>query len=184
MHRFHRYARTTLAALLLAAAFTSAALASDAAAPDDWAPFRRFVGEWQGVANGFGGTSDVTHEWSFVMDGHFLRLRTRSVVHAENGDGEVHEDVAYLSRDTDHDTFVFRQFLSEGYVNTYEVRIDPDRPDAYLFAWRESESAGGMRAQLRFDFTPDGGYDAALDLAFSAEGEFRPCQEMEMRKVR
>lgn len=184
MNRSHRYARLTLSALLLAALSTFPALAADAGAPDEWAPFRRLVGEWQGVANGFGGTSDVTHEWSFVMGGHFLRLRTRSVVRAENGDGEVHEDVAYLSRDTDHDAFVFRQFLSEGYVNTYEVRIDPDDPDAYLFAWRESESAGGMRAQLRFRFTPDGGYDAALDLASSAEGEFRPCQEMAMRKVR
>jgi hypothetical protein len=184
MRRLQRHGCTVAATLILSAMATTGALASDAGGKDDWAAFRPFVGQWEGVANGLGGTSDVTHEWSFVIDGHFLRLRTRSVVRGEDGPLDVHEDVAYLSHDTDHDVFVFRQFLSEGYVNTYEVRIDPGDPGAYTFAYREGESAGGMRAQLRFRFAPDGGYDAALDLAASAEGEFHPCQEMEMHRVR
>jgi len=169
--------------VLLPLLWSGAAVASEPAAGEVWAPFRPFPGTWEGVAHGFGAVSDVTHEWSFVLGGRFLRLRTRSVVRGEDGPGEVHEDVAYLSHDTDRDAFVFRQFLSEGYVNTYDVRTDPDDPGAFLFAYRDGESAGGMRAQLRFRFTSDDAYDAALDLA-SAEGEFRPCQEMEMHRAR
>jgi len=123
----------------------------------------------------------VTHDWSFVIDGHFLELRTRSLALP---DSALHEDVAYLSLDTDRDAFVFRQFLSEGFVNTYDVRVEAGDPGKVLFAYRECESAGGMRAQLRLSFVSEDEYVMTLDLATDPEGEFRPCQEMRMRRVR
>lgn len=158
--------------------------ASDTDTEDPWRAFRPLLGRWEGVGTGFGSVSDVTHEWSFAIDGKFLQLRTRSVTRADDGQGEVHEDIAFLSHDTDHDTFVFRQFLSEGFVNTYDVKIDPADGAVLLFAFRECESAGGMRAQLRLTFASAEEYAMALDLASSPDGEFRPCQDMKMRKVR
>jgi len=48
-----------------------------------------------------GVVSDVTNDWAFVVDGKFLRLKTRSVPRDMESSAEVHEDVGYLSVDTD-----------------------------------------------------------------------------------
>lgn len=68
-------------------------------------------------------------------------------------------------------------------MNTYDVRFDPVNNEVLLFAHRECESAGGMRAQLTLSFVSDQEYVMTLDLASSPDGDFRPCQEMRMRKV-
>ena len=85
-------------------------------------------------------------------------------------------------RDADTGVFVFRQFLSEGFVNTYEVSIVGEDPLAFLFAHRETESGGGMRAQLRLTFIADDEYDMVLDLASPGE-DFVACQQMHLKKV-
>ena len=149
---------------------------------DPWAPLRPLVGSWTGVGSGFGSTSDVRHDWSFVLDDRFLELRTRSVVRKESGPGEAHEDFGVISRNTDTGSFVFRQFLSEGYVNTYDIVIDPETPRSILFAHREAESAGDVRAQLRLRFVSGDEYEMALDLAFPGK-DFAACQEMIMGRA-
>jgi len=127
--------------------------------------------------------SDVSHRWEFVIGEHFLRLRTRSVSRAADGTEEVHEDVGYVSYDADRERFVFRQFLSEGYVNTYDVNVLGDDPPAIDFAYRDAESAGGMRAQMRLVFTSPNEYEMVLDLAASGQ-PFVACQTMTMNRVR
>ncbi|MEZ5066872.1 MAG: hypothetical protein R3B81_19330 [bacterium] len=124
----------------------------------------------------------MTHDWAFVIDGNFLELRTRSTVRTDTGGGEVHEDVAYVSHDRDHDAFVCRQFLSEGYVNTYDIRLPPDPGGEILFAHRDSEGSGGVRAQIRLRFVSRDEYVMALDLAFTPDAEFKACQEMRMHR--
>jgi hypothetical protein len=93
---------------------------------DIWNPLKPLVGKWRGEGSGFGDVSDVTHEWKFVLRGKFLRLRTKSITRTKDKAGEFHEDTGFLSRDTDHDKFVFRQFLSEGFVNTFEVILESE----------------------------------------------------------
>jgi hypothetical protein len=114
---------------------------------DVWESFRPLVGTWKGEGSGFDAISDVTHEWEFAIQEQFLRLRTKSITQKEEGAGDIHEDVAYLSRDRDRNAFVFRQFLSEGYVNTFNVTVDNAERSTIIFSHRESESAGGMRVQ-------------------------------------
>jgi hypothetical protein len=149
-----------------------------------WVAFKPLVGRWVGEGVGFGASSSVEHEWAFVVQGNFLELRTRSRQRAEaDAPGEVHEDMGLLSRDTDRGTFVFRQFLSEGFVNTYDVIVQPDSRPHVLFRHRESESSGGMRAQMRLTFNGADEYEMTLDLAMPGN-EFKPCQRMLMRRVR
>jgi hypothetical protein len=143
--------------------------------------FRPLLGTWQGEGTGFGSVSDVTHEWEFAVGGQFLRLRTRSVQRPEYGSGEAHEDVGYLSHDADEDGFVFRQFLSEGFVNTFDVKTEAD--GTVVFEHRDSESSGGMRVRMHIRFTAEDAYDAVLDLA-SPGKEFVSCQEMHMKRTK
>ena len=151
--------------------------------PGPWLPFRSLVGEWEGGGEGFGATSVVSHRWDFVINDSFLRLRTRSVSTAADGAQEVHEDVGYLSFDADNQRFVFRQFLSEGYVNTYNVTLDGNQQEIMEFAYRDAESAGGMRARLHIVFFGSDEYEMVLDLANPGEN-FVACQTMRMKKVK
>lgn len=74
-----------VAALLVAVA---AAVLPARGSDDPWQELRPLLGTWEGTGSGFGGTSAVSHEWQFVLDGKFLRLRTRSVATGEDGSEE------------------------------------------------------------------------------------------------
>lgn len=143
---------------------------------DPWAIVKPLEGIWEGTGEGFGRQSTVTHTWEFIFEGTFLRLTTES----RDSGGGVHRDVGYLSRDTDNGTFVFRQFNSEGFVNTYEVLASPDG-SRMNFAHRECESAGGMKARMLLAMFGKDKYEMTLELA-SGSMEFSPCQRMTMRR--
>jgi hypothetical protein len=168
--------------LLALAAFLCATTASAQDDTDAWQDFRPLTGLWRGEGEGFGNVSDVTHAWEFAVQGQYLRLETRSVTRQESGTGEVHEDVGYLSHDTDRASFVFRQFLSEGFVNTFDVSVKEEGGTVILFGDRESESAGGMRVRMRLEFLSDTEYEMVLDLAMP-DGDFATCQRMRMKKA-
>lgn len=172
------------AGIVLALCFLSIPLAgAPALAEDDaWQDLRPLAGDWKGEGSGFGVTSDVTHKWEFVLDEKFLRLRTRSTPREEEKSSEEHEDVGYLSHDSDRGLFVFRQFLSEGYVNTFDVIAEQGDSLRILFEYREAESAGGMKARMYVIFLSDTEYEMTLELAAPGK-EFAPCQHMRMKRV-
>ncbi len=180
--------KTILIGWLVSAAMLASAFSVGSSEPseeDVWQPYRLLAGGWKGEGSGFGIVSDVTHEWEFVMGGEFLRLKTRSVPRDMESSAEVHEvheDVGYLSLDTDRDAFVFRQFLSEGFVNTFDVTADTDGFVKIVFEYRESESAGGMRARMLLEFVSQTEYEMVLELAGTGK-DFAPCQNMHMRKI-
>jgi hypothetical protein len=149
---------------------------------DVWEEFRPLVGKWSGEGSGFGSVSEIVHEWDFVLQGKFLKLSTRSVSQKKDGSKEIHEDTGFLSRDTDRGAFVFRHFLSEGFVNTYVVRTESDDRLRIVFEHREAESAGGMRARMRLTFKAEDEYGLVLELAAPGK-EFTACQHMTMKKI-
>lgn len=149
---------------------------------DAWHAFKPLIGQWRGEGLGFGSVSDVVHEWAFTLQERFLWLRTKSVTRGKGGAGEVHEDIGFLSHDKDRSAFVFRQFLSEGYVNTFDVSVGKGDRLAIVFVPRESESAGGMRPQMQLKFLSDTEYEMVLDLATPGK-DFSPCQRMRMKKA-
>jgi hypothetical protein len=118
-----------------------------------------------------------------MLADQFLRLRTRSVSRGADGSDEIHEDVGYLSRDTDRDAYAFRQFFSEGYVNTYDVRVHDGSKWEIEFAFREAESAAGLRARMRLVFQDDDTYEMTLNLAEPGE-DFVACQTMLLKRIR
>lgn len=77
---------------------------------------------------------------------------------------------------------MFRQFLSEGFVNTFAVTADTDGLVKIVFEYRESETAGGMRARMLLEFVSQTEYEMVLELAGTDE-DFSPCQNMHMRKI-
>jgi hypothetical protein len=154
------------------------AAAAAGATEDPWSGVRRLLGVWEGTGSGFGTTAPVRHTWDFTLGGKFLRLETVSgEPSAERG------DVGYLGRNTDTGGLVFRQFFSEGFVNTYDVRVAAAPGDTIVFDHRETESAGGMGARLVLVFSGPDSYDMTLELAAPGE-EFAACQTMTMERKR
>jgi hypothetical protein len=172
-----------LAAFLVVTASVHQASAQSPRADDLWGPFQPLVGVWEGKGSGFGTVSDVSHRWEFVIGDRFPRLLTRSIAPTEDGSLEVHEDVGYVSNDTDRGVFILRQFLSEGYVNTFDVTVRGGDPAVIEFAYRETEGAGGIRARMWLTLLDADRYEMVLDLAGAGEG-FVACQTMEMERVR
>ena len=74
----------------------------------------------------------------------------------------------------------FRQFLSEGVVNTFDVTSGSDGK-RIVFEHRETESAGGMGARMRLTFVADDEYEMTLDLA-TPEKDYATCQTMRMER--
>ncbi len=86
-----------------------------------WTPFNFLVGVWQGSGQGQPGTSRVERKYEFVLNGKFLFVQNKSVYDPQekNPKGEIHEDWGLISYDRARETYVFRQFHIEGFVNQY-----------------------------------------------------------------
>lgn len=179
MTRFPRAATRGLAIALLA---FGSARAQDPPAADPLAVLDRLEGVWQGEGRGFGQISQVTHTWERVLGSKFLRLTTRSVTEAADGTASVHEDVGYVSWSSGEGVLRFRQFLSEGFVNTFRVdRVDG--ADAGLdFEPESTEGVHGLvaRMTLRWDGTDD--YEMILELGADT-ASLKACQTMNVKRV-
>ena len=177
----------TRSVLMIVIVFSMVAplIADEPEGDDPWAPVRLLLGEWQGAGSGFGGESEVSHTFDFVIQDNFIRSTTLSKFHPkeDGAPAEVHEDRGFFSFDSDRGKIVFRQFLSEGFVNTY-VLEDQEPGDRNLVLTSEStEGAGGMAARLTITFEDDDSYRMVLELA-SPGKDFFACQTIEMERVK
>jgi len=149
---------------------------------DPFAPIRFLVGSWSGKGNGPGGSSTVTHTFEPLLAEKFIRWSTRSIFAPRpDGSSDSHEDIGFFSYDGERKKIVLRQFLSEGYVNTY--LLDEGATDKKLvFTTESSENAGGTRARLSFAIIEPGQYKSELALAPPGK-EFVVCQDQDMGKL-
>src|SRR5215211_2129544 len=86
-----------------------------------WTRFNYFIGSWQGSGEGKVGTSRVERKYEFILNSKFIFVRSKSTYDRQekNPKGEVHEEWGFLSYDRARETFIFRQFHVEGFVNQY-----------------------------------------------------------------
>ena len=137
-------------AVVLSLSLTASVIAEEADSADIWAPIRVLIGEWLGTGSGFGGESEVHHTYRFVIQDNFIHSTTVSKFQPkEDGTpGEIHEDWGFFSFDSDRGKIVFRQFLSEGFVNTYLLEDPEPGSGVLIFTSESTEGAGGMAARL------------------------------------
>ncbi len=96
--------------------------------------------------------------------------------------GEIHEDWGFFSFDSDREKIVFRQFLSEGFVNTYVLGDAEPGAGVLVFTSESTEGAGGMAARLTFTFDGMNAYRLVLELAPPGK-DFFACQTLMMLRV-
>lgn len=86
-----------------------------------WTPSKFFVGIWQDSGQGQPGYSHVECKYGFVLNEIFLFVQNKSIYEPEekNPKDEIHEAWGLISSDRARETFIFRQFHIEGFVNQY-----------------------------------------------------------------
>lgn len=86
-----------------------------------WEIFRFFLGRWTGIGSGKPGESRVEREYKRVLNDQFIQITDRAVYPPQerNPEGEVHEEIGYISYDRNRGKYVLREFHVEGYVNQY-----------------------------------------------------------------
>ena len=166
--------------ILVNAFFISGTGISEQEEKDTWEPIRFLLGEWRGEGEG----SKVRHTYKFVLQDKFIHSRTRAEFEPKEGEekGEIHEDWGFFSHDSDRDKIIFRQFLSEGFVNTYVLNPIEPGDNRLIFNSESTEGAGGMLARLTIELLNENEYRMLLDLA-SPGKEFFNCQDISMHKV-
>lgn len=178
------YAVTRFALILIAIAVVimPASAQCQGNAEDSWALVRGLEGVWEGEGAGFGQTSKLTHSWEFVLDGKFLRLRTRSVSSTSDGDSEVHEDVGYVSWSAGEGVLRFRQFLSEGYVNVFTLSPATPPASGIDFNPENTEGMATFSVSMKLRFVDADTYEMVL--AMGKKGtELKVCQTMKLRRM-
>jgi hypothetical protein len=149
---------------------------------DPWELVRGLEGAWEGEGAGFGQTSKLTHDWEFVLDGKFLRLRTQSVSSTADGDSEVHEDVGYVSWSEGEGVLRFRQFLSEGFVNVFTLSPAASPESGIDFDPENTEGMATFSVSMKLRFLDADTYEMVL--AMGKKGtELKTCQTMKLRRM-
>lgn len=140
-------------------------------------------GIWKGVGEGFGQSSNVTHEWERILGGNFLRLITRSVSKEENGEESVHEDVGYVSWSKGESMLRFRQFLNEGFVNTFRIDQVKDSTSGFNFEPESTEGEDDLVARMTLRFDRPDEYQMILELGSKGK-PLKACQTMRLKKIK
>jgi hypothetical protein len=151
---------------------------------DVWAPFKFFVGRWEGSGNGEAGDSKVEREYRYTLGGRFILINNKSTYapQKENPKGEIHEDLGVLSYDSGRKRFVLRQFHGEGFVNQYV--LDSIAPDgrSFIFVTESIENIpAGWRARESYRILSNSEFVETFSLAAPGK-EFETYTENRLKR--
>ena len=127
--------------------------AAPAKAPDPWAPFRYFVGRWQGRGESPAGPFSGKMEFQLVLGGTFLQVKGEARVEPKAGapKGAAAEDIAFFGYDTVRKAYTLRQFRSDGSVGLFHCRKVLDDGKTFIFVNRpEYGPPGGPRMKMTY----------------------------------
>ncbi len=134
---------------------------------DPWAALRVFEGKWEGPTTGKPGKGSTSREYQFLMDGHFLSQRDKSVYQPDDAGGKpmVHEDFGFFSYDVNLNRVVWRQFHSEGVVNEYTLESASADGKSFEFVTTRIENLPGFRAKKLYRVVSAGEIEETFLLA-------------------
>jgi hypothetical protein len=151
-----------------------------------WTPFNFFIGEWQGSGQGKPGTSRVERRYEFVLNGKFLFVQNKSIYEPQekNPEGEVHEDWGFISYDRVRETYIFRQFHIEGFVNQYLLDLMSEEGQTISFVTESIENISpGWQAKESYQIMGPDEFVEVFELAAPGKG-FKIYSESRFYRVR
>jgi hypothetical protein len=150
-----------------------------------WTRFDYFIGSWEGSGTGQVGLSRVERRYEFVLNNKFLFVKNRSIYEPQekNPDGEVHEDWCLISFDRARETYVFRQFHVEGFVNQYVLDNVAEDVQSISFVTEEIENISpGWQAKETYQILGPDEFVEVFELAAPGKG-FKIYSENRLYRV-
>ncbi len=151
-----------------------------------WLPVKFFLGSWEGTGGGQPGIGKYERTYGFVLNKKFIEVRNTSVYPPtdKNPDGEVHQDLGYISYDRLRHTYILRQFHIEGFVNEYALDSTSADGKRMVFVSEAIENiARGWRASETYEVTSDSEFTETFRLAAPGKS-FEPYTRVTLRRVR
>jgi hypothetical protein len=118
-----------------------------------------------------------------VLDDTFVRLETESITKTETGEDEIHRDVGYISWSEGEGVLRFRQFLSEGFVNTFKLETASASQPGLNFEPESTEGMEKMSVRMTLRFLDPDTYEMVLELGTKGR-KLTPCQTMKLERVK
>jgi hypothetical protein len=167
-------------------ASVGAAMAAQQAAPgpDRFAALRFLAGTWRGEQSGQPGRGTAERTYQFILNGRFLQETNTSTYppQEKNTQGEVRHHLSVISFDTARKLFVFRQFHTEGFVNTY-VQQPAESDKTIVFSSEAIENIPvGYRARETYSIVSNDEFIERFEIAAPGKG-FELYSEARMRRV-
>ena len=174
-------------AILLAIAFLGAQAGAQQGAPkpDRFAPLRFLAGTWRGDQAGQPGRGTAERTYRFILNDRFLQETNTSTYppQEKNKTGEVHHHMSVISYDTARKLFVFRQFHTEGFVNTYVQQPTAD-DKAIVFVSEAIENIpAGYRARETYTILSRDEFTERFEIAEPGK-DFELYSEARLKRVR
>jgi len=150
-----------------------------------WTRFYYFIGSWQGSGQGKAGRSHVERQYQFILNSKFLFVRSQSIYEPpeKNTNGETHEDWGFISYDRARETYIFRQFHTEGFVNHYVLNELTEADQAISFVTEAIENIPpGWRARETYRILGPEEFIEVFEMA-PPDKEFRLYTENRFQRV-
>ncbi len=150
-----------------------------------WLPVKTFIGTWTGTSEGQPGNGKYERSYQLVLNKKFIEVRNKSTYppSKDHPEGEIHQDIAYISYDRSRKTFVLRQFHIEGFVNQYKLEsISPDGKTLIFLSEDIENIPNGWRARETYKIANENEFIEIFELA-APDKDFELYSKASLKKV-
>lgn len=148
--------------------------------------FNFLFGSWSGEGKGFGNsTSAIKASYNLAMNETYIEVvhDSQFIPTANKPEGEHHVDKGFISFDKIRNSFVFRQFNNEGYVNQYVLVDSLSTEDKLVFETETIENfMPGGKARWTVVKISDKEIETIFDVSFPGK-EYSCFGTNRMKKV-
>lgn len=156
-----------------------------ASKPDRFAPLRFLAGTWRGDQAGQPGRGTAERTYQFILGDRFLQETNTSTYppQEKNKNGEVHHHLSMISYDTARKLFVFRQFHTEGFVNTYAQQPTADDKTIVFVSEAIENIPAGYRARETYTILSRDEFTERFEIAEPGK-DFEVYSEAHLKRIR
>lgn len=153
--------------------------------PDRFATLRFLAGTWRGDQAGQPGRGTAERTYQFILNDRFLQETNTSTYppQEKNRNGEVHHHLSMIGYDTARKLFVFRQFHTEGFVNTYVQQPTADDKTIVFVSEAIENIPPGYRARETYTILSRDEFIERFEIADPGK-DFELYSEAHLKRVR